>query len=267
MELLSGRAAGRALNVSVGRTDDAGKGYDEQIGAGKGKGSGKRRTEGGERVVAMCRAVEEVIFGERRALEKDERSDEAEFCAIDATAGNFVDHEAATGDEDASLPSENEHFRLPDDSSSGIASEAIADSQQLPGYGAGDYIARFSESEGESSVSEGSQAGIGAVENPELAGRRLRGHRLAQERETVRRAARRGVVFGFLSRDEGKKEKGETVAAGKLRKRKDKRAAEEIEKGGGGMKTKKRRKCEAVVNGIVVEPSFAKGDWGIRWRD
>jgi hypothetical protein len=45
----------------------------------------------------------------------------------------------------------------------------------------------------------------------------------------VRSAARRGVVFGFLV----------------------------------GEGSEERRKCEAVMNGIVVEPSFAKGDWSI----
>ncbi|KAK8133308.1 hypothetical protein PG999_001481 [Apiospora kogelbergensis] len=29
----------------------------------------------------------------------------------------------------------------------------------------------------------------------------------------------------------------------------------------------RRRYCEAVMNGKVVEPSFAKGNWGIRWRE
>lgn len=28
-----------------------------------------------------------------------------------------------------------------------------------------------------------------------------------------------------------------------------------------------RRKCEAVMNGKAVEPSFAKGSWSIRWRE
>jgi hypothetical protein len=29
----------------------------------------------------------------------------------------------------------------------------------------------------------------------------------------------------------------------------------------------KRKMCEAVMNGSVVEPSFAKGDWAVRWRE
>jgi hypothetical protein len=28
-----------------------------------------------------------------------------------------------------------------------------------------------------------------------------------------------------------------------------------------------KRKCEAVMKGAVVEASFAKGEWGIRWRE
>ena len=56
------------------------------------------------------------------------------------------------------------------------------------------------------------------------------GMQKAKEREMVRRAARRGVAFGF-----------------------------EMEEG--------RRSVEAVQSGRVVESSFAKGEWGVRWRD
>ncbi|CCF41471.1 hypothetical protein CH063_11737 [Colletotrichum higginsianum] len=66
----------------------------------------------------------------------------------------------------------------------------------------------------------------------EMREKRAEGQRRAHEREMVRCAARRGVVFGFLvdGRDE-------------------------------------RRKCEAVMQGKVVEPSYAKGDWAVRWRE
>lgn len=57
------------------------------------------------------------------------------------------------------------------------------------------------------------------------------GMQKAKEREMVRRAARRGVAFGF-----------------------------EMEEG-------KRRSVEAVQWGRVVESSFAKGEWGVRWRE
>lgn len=52
----------------------------------------------------------------------------------------------------------------------------------------------------------------------------------AKEREMVRRAARRGVAFGFEM--EGR-----------------------------------RRRVEAVQGGRTVESSFAKGEWGVRWRE
>ncbi|RBQ79898.1 hypothetical protein FVER14953_08554 [Fusarium verticillioides] len=62
--------------------------------------------------------------------------------------------------------------------------------------------------------------------------KRKQGQRRAKEREMTKCAARRGVVFGFTVNDEGEK-----------------------------------RLCEAVMAGKIVEPSFAKGDWAIRWRE
>ena len=64
---------------------------------------------------------------------------------------------------------------------------------------------------------------------PHIATPMERGMQKAKEREMVRRAARRGVAFGF-----------------------------EMEEGG-------RRSVEAVQGGRVVESSFAKGEWGVRW--
>ncbi|KAF4341864.1 chitinase [Fusarium beomiforme] len=62
--------------------------------------------------------------------------------------------------------------------------------------------------------------------------KRKQGQKRAKEREMTKCAARRGVVFGFAVNDDGEK-----------------------------------RLCEAVMAGKVVEPSFAKGDWAIRWRE
>lgn len=69
------------------------------------------------------------------------------------------------------------------------------------------------------------------------------GLKVAREREKVRQAARRGVVFGFC------------VGPG----------GEEGVEGDGYVEG--RRRVEAVQNGRVVEASFAKGDWGVRWRE
>ena len=73
-------------------------------------------------------------------------------------------------------------------------------------------------------------------ENEEMLQKRIEGEKRAHEREMVRCAARRGVAFGFVL-GAGNGEQGE------------------------------RRKCEAVMQGKVVESSFAKGDWSIRWQE
>ena len=70
------------------------------------------------------------------------------------------------------------------------------------------------------------------LETDDMLAKRREGQRKADERELVRCAARRGVAFGFLT--------------------------------GVG---EERRLCEAVMQGKVVESSFAKGEWGVRWRE
>ena len=73
-------------------------------------------------------------------------------------------------------------------------------------------------------------------ENEEMLQKRMEGQQKAHERELVRCAARRGVAFGFVVK----------ATPGEL---------------------EERQKCEAVMQGKVVEPSFAKGEWSIRWRE
>ncbi|KAL8952583.1 MAG: hypothetical protein Q9222_001498, partial [Ikaeria aurantiellina] len=63
---------------------------------------------------------------------------------------------------------------------------------------------------------------------------RRKGMQKARNREMVRQAARRGVAFGFRV--------------------------------SGGGDREERRDVEAVQGGRVVESSFAKGEWGIRWK-
>jgi len=112
-------------------------------------------------------------------------------------------------------------------------------------------------------------------ETAEEKAKRLEGVRRAEHKEMVKCAARRVVVFGLLV-DAGE-EKGEDGGGGGGKKGKGgkkrgkgKDVEVDVEKGGQmdvGEDGKLRRKCEAVMNGAVVEPSFAKGDWGIRWRE
>ena len=74
------------------------------------------------------------------------------------------------------------------------------------------------------------------------------GRQRAANREKVRQAARRGAIFGFLT--------GSTEALTQSQSRKGHE--------GGGIG---RRRVEAIQSGRVVEASFAKGPWGVRWKD
>lgn len=117
------------------------------------------------------------------------------------------------------------------------------------------------ESEGEEALADG---GVKMVDEEEHGDekaqgeaapdtRRQEGQRRADEREKVRRAARRAVVFGFAM-DPPETNQGKSKAKGGGDKE---QSSEEAP----------RRKCEAVMNGQVVEPSFAKGNWSVRWRE
>ena len=76
--------------------------------------------------------------------------------------------------------------------------------------------------------------------------RQKEGMQKARERELVRRCARRMVVFGIHSRV--------TALSGS--------GADEAQE----LVLEDGRTVEAVQNGRVVEASFAKGEWGLRWK-
>ena len=88
----------------------------------------------------------------------------------------------------------------------------------------------------------------------------------AREREMVRQAARRGVAFGF------EVEVGVEGEDNVERRKMEGRKREDGNKGGKEGEGKKvegkvvRRKVECVQGGRVVESSFARGEWGVRWR-
>lgn len=81
-------------------------------------------------------------------------------------------------------------------------------------------------------------------ESPEMLQKRLEGQKRAENRELARNAARRAIAFGLMT--DGTKEK-----ASRKNEAPD----------------KVLKKCEALMIGAVVDPSFAKGDWSIRWRE
>jgi len=113
--------------------------------------------------------------------------------------------------------------------------------------------------------------------------KRREGQKKAEERETVRCAARRACVFGLLvpASMQEQDSRGGGVKGSSKGKKGSERAAkrkgllgsedeglEVVGEGFGGKGSKEVRwKCEAIMSGMVVEPSFAKGDWGIRFRE
>ena len=111
---------------------------------------------------------------------------------------------------------------------------------------------------------EDEEMGSGEVETPEMAAKRRAGQKKAEEREFIRCVVRRAVVFGIEV--EGWKEVGggaESIKKGKKGKGRNAEEDQEVSES----EVKPRRKCEAIMSGQIVEPSFAKGDWSVRWRD
>ncbi|MCJ1439523.1 MAG: hypothetical protein MMC23_000002 [Stictis urceolatum] len=99
-------------------------------------------------------------------------------------------------------------------------------------------------------------------ETDEAREKRLQGDRRAKEREMVRQAVRRVIVFG-VAEEEQPNEKVE----GQPRVKDKKKAAKEKDENSGEEERPAKRKAEAVMNGSIVDPSFAKGNWSVRWRE
>lgn len=178
-----------------------------------------RKAKGDPRILVSCRAVEDAVFGHARAGQ--EAVAEHEALGTPHTGGNG---DAPPADEPAGSPEAQ-------------SEDPGMGTRHAPPDGDGteeDALDRTEDAEGDSAVVE----------------KRRQGQQKAQEREMVRCAARRGVIFGFLM-------PAAEESTGKAGPERRTDAAE------GG----ERRLCEAVMAGKVVEPSFAKGDWGIRWRE
>lgn len=162
------------------------------------------KVNGDSRTLVPCKYVEHLVFGDPEASLPENKSDHDE-----AEAGSCErDHlrDSYTTPEPANAP----RGKAPEDSCGRLTYSSKRGSR------------------------EGKPQSI-TMPHSEKA---LHGQKLARQREMVRRAARRGCVFGF--RETRQDDPDEPVLL---------------------------RKCEAVLNGRVVEPSFAKGEWSIRWRE
>ena len=101
--------------------------------------------------------------------------------------------------------------------------------------------------------------------------KRLEGQKRAEERESVRCAARRLCAFGVVDDNlVGDGDGNNKGAKGKGKGKSKEKGKDVIASVGDGVderQKERRKKCEAVMSGNVVEASYAKGEWGIRWRE
>jgi hypothetical protein len=246
----------------------------EEVKGGKGEKKHKKKPsktiKGDHRIIIECSTVEDIVFQREKDPEKvygRRKNRKARFVVEkpeDWKSVDMVDQPASTTtpatapgattvstqpppdpvssdeDEDTVSDSDNEAeggVVLEPTKTPSAGGSAEADSQALPdtveyGYGSGKI--RPPQAQNDVNGSVGGEKGWAERihETDEMKLKRREGQRKAEERERVRQAARRGCAFGFTVPDEAEK-----------------------------------RKCEAVMKGVVVESSFAKGEWGVRWRE
>ncbi|KAL1306667.1 hypothetical protein AAFC00_005339 [Neodothiora populina] len=199
-----------------------------------------KKVKGDPRILVPCSEVEELIFGSNADPEKvfGRKKNRARRGVPDDEVWKSVDMEGSSGGSDTDLGSTHSEDQA--------SMSAVPEAEEGPDGGI-PLCVRPAQSKSLVNGSIGGEKGWAEriEETPEMILKRREGQKKADQREMVRCAARRAVVFGL--RQEHKEEKREK--GGKAATSDD------------GL-----RLCEAVMNGAVVEPSFAKGDWAIRWR-
>lgn len=207
-------------------------------------GAQSRVVKGDHRLIITMDEVEELVFGSRFDPEKvygRRKNRKSRVIGAGNAAWKSVDMESASEEEEETSSADE------DEGGGAVLLE-----------GKGGAKVRPPQTESEVNFSVGGERGRAEKieESAVDADKRLEGQKKAEEREMVRRAARRAVVFGL-----------ETSWAPKEQKvgKKGKHAKHMDDEEEGPVPTK--RKCEAIMQGSVVEPSFAKGNWSIRWRE
>lgn len=225
-------------------------------------GARSKVVKGDHRLVVTCDEVEAVVFGSRfdpekvfgRRKKRRTRAlgDHKEWKSVDMESSSDTDGEGEAAVKEI-------QYLAP---STGTAGDTVPFRISHVRPSQMDSEINFNAGGGERSKSE-------KIEESESdLAKRLEGAKRAEEREMVRRAARRVIIFGIQTERQEKAISPKAVVKEKSRKNSKNTAAatddEDDSKSGINMET---RKAEALMNGVVVEPSFAKGDWSIRWRE
>jgi hypothetical protein len=216
----------------------------------KDKQKNKKKIKGESRIIVECSEVEALVFGHQKDPEKTfGRKKNRAPRGFQEKQEDWKSVDMVDNPEDKRTSTDGEADLTFSDAS--IEDESMAGGVQLEsaeGYGGGKIRPPQEKSDVNGSVG-GEKGWAERIEETEdMKAKRKEGQRRAEEREMVRKAARRGCAFGFVvpedHGDERKKvKKGEQAGV------------------------EHRRKCEAVMKGAAVEASFAKGEWGIRWRE
>lgn len=203
-------------------------------------GAKDRFVKGDHRIIVTCDEIEEIVFGSRFDPEKVYgRRKNRKSRAIGGSNG---DAEWKTVDMESSEESASDDPPGPVDTRIGPTIRP-PQTESYVNFSVGGERGRAERTEESASDLQ----------------KKIDGQKQAKEREMVRRAARRAVVFGFILG-----QSPETIPFQPPKSSKHKKSSSREEN---VMKEPTRRKCEALMQGSVVEPSYAKGNWSIRWRE
>lgn len=252
--LLDGKSAEEVREDSVPeKSEDKGAENPspfKEKGEKKHKKKASKSGKGDHRIILECSTVQEIVFQRGKDPEKvygRRKNRKARFVVEKPEDWRSVDmlddplsKPVAQGplelSSDEDMEEEEEQER---EQAGGVALDAehVLEHTDLPDaieYGYGGGKVRPPQAVNDVNGSVGGEKGWAEriEETDEMKLKRREGQKRADEREMVRRAARRGCAFGFSVPGEEEK-----------------------------------RMCEAVMKGAVVEASFAKGEWGIRWRE
>lgn len=220
--------------------------------------------KGDPRTIVQLSEVEEAVFGNRRDPGKmfGRRRNRARRGVPDALEWKSVDMVDA-GPGATILPPSAEMPYGEEDENIGFGTDDVGNDERFVTDGVSLRV-RPKQSQSEVNFSVGGERGWSEKieESPEMQQKRLEGSRRADEKEMVKQAARRAIVFGLSMPSESQPVETDGKSS---RKRKNRtQSAQSTEPPGSHPAL---RKCEALMNNIIVEPSFAKGDWSIRWRE
>ncbi|PPJ60370.1 hypothetical protein CBER1_10773 [Cercospora berteroae] len=231
-----------------------------------------KAVKGDPRVIVTCDEIEEIVFGSRFDPEKTSGrrrnrkargiAEKGEWKSVDMESSGESDGEGHGGSAEGESRDEDsgeDEFQT--------RKEAVAESYDTDGSVDGGVRIRPPQDQSLVNFSVGGERGRQEKieESADDLEKRRQGAKRAEEREMVRRAARRGVVFGFeVPRRENSGTSQKKPAKSKA---KPKKGSEDQDEGEAAPSATEIRKAEALMAGMVVEPSFAKGNWSIRWRD